>query len=303
MSWIINPQGAPARRQPARSATAPETNAVPASPWAEFPNNDLNPRVPDPASLEPERTVSTKQANRPFLAYKAYRTKQEQEHKAWLQRKKEREEKLARGEKVGPEERDPTAEQEVGCLGLLKFTAYLVIFLMLAGKFFTDSFLWEYEGKWARLKTYIPTNQRLFSERLLAQFDGTDPEKPVYLAIDGDVYDVSDNRRTYGPGGPYHFMAGRDAARAFATGCFQTHRTHDTRGLTDSELQGLNHWKQFFADHKTYTKVGRVIHPAIDPSSPIPEHCDPKKAASSSPRKETKENAHVGHRKSGRDEL
>lgn len=25
--------------------------------------------------------------------------------------------------------------------------------------------------------------------------------------------------------------------------------------------------------------MGRVNHPPIDPSSPIPEHCDPKKAA------------------------
>ncbi|TFK56035.1 cytochrome b5 [Heliocybe sulcata] len=287
MSWITNPQGTPAPREgPRRGAV---TDGVPASPWEEFPNNDTYPRVPDPAGLEPDRAVSDT-----HIRYKEYRNKMEAEHNAWAQRKKEREEKLARGEKVGPEEPDPTVEEEVGCLGLLKFIAYLIIFLMLAGKFFTDSFLWEYEGKWARLKTYIPTNQRLFSEGLLTQFDGTDSEKPVYLAIDGDVYDVSENRRTYGPGGPYHFMAGKDAARAFATGCFETHRTHDIRGLTESEMQGLNHWKKFFADHRTYTKVGRVVHPTIDPSSPIPEHCDPKKGQSPNPRKETKESRQAG---------
>lgn len=31
--------------------------------------------------------------------------------------------------------------------------------------------------------------------------------------------------------------AGKDAARAFGTGCFQTHQTHDLRGLTESELR------------------------------------------------------------------
>jgi hypothetical protein len=31
--------------------------------------------------------------------------------------------------------------------------------------------------------------------------------------------------------------AGVDAARAFGTGCFKEHRTHDLRGLSDSELQ------------------------------------------------------------------
>lgn len=95
--------------------------------------------------------------------------------------------------------------------------------------------------------------------------------------------------------------AGRDAARAFATGCFATHQTHDIRGLSSSELQvrvamaletlfacrtqrvmsgqSLEHWKKYFANSKKYRKVGRVLHEPIDPMSPIPEHCDPKKAA------------------------
>lgn len=30
--------------------------------------------------------------------------------------------------------------------------------------------------------------------------------------------------------------AGRDAARAFTTGCFQTHLTHDLRGLGEEEM-------------------------------------------------------------------
>lgn len=43
--------------------------------------------------------------------------------------------------------------------------------------------------------------------------------------------------------------------------------------------QSLEHWKQFFADSKKYHKVGRVLHEPIDPMSPIPEPCDPKKVA------------------------
>lgn len=30
---------------------------------------------------------------------------------------------------------------------------------------------------------------------------------------------------------------GIDAARAFGTGCFKDHRTHDTRGMTEQELR------------------------------------------------------------------
>lgn len=41
----------------------------------------------------------------------------------------------------------------------------------------------------------------------------------------------------------------------------------------------MQHWKQFFANHKDYVKVGRVSHPPINPASPIPEHCDAKKQA------------------------
>ena len=43
--------------------------------------------------------------------------------------------------------------------------------------------------------------------------------------------------------------------------------------------QSVEHWKKFFRDHKSYFKVGRVNHPPIDPTSPLPPHCDPKKDA------------------------
>ncbi|CDO74130.1 hypothetical protein BN946_scf185043.g180 [Trametes cinnabarina] len=286
MSWITNPEGdRPQRKRPADlkdfpkgpdgEPLGPQTpGSEPTSPWAGFPLKDDYPQVDDP--VDPNRKVSTKQANRPFLEYAKYRAEREKEHADWVKRQKEREEKLARGEEVGPEEPDPTDEPEVGCLGVLKFILYATLFIVLAGKFFTGSFLWELELP--NVRQFIPTTQRLFSESQLAQFDGSDPTKPLYIAIDGDVYDVSSNRATYGPGGSYHMMAGRDAARAYGTGCFKTHLTHDLRGLSESEMRGVQHWKKFYADSKKYHKVGRVSHPPIDPASPYPEHCDLKKA-------------------------
>ncbi|KAH8118492.1 cytochrome b5 [Phellopilus nigrolimitatus] len=257
MSWIMNPTG----EHPPRNG-----------------QQEAEEKVEDYSG----RKVSTRAANQPFLAYTRYREQQRQEHEKWLERKKDREEKLAKGEEVGPEESDPTVQEEVGLLGLLKFIVYCLLFLALVGKFFTGSFLFDYESQLPALKKLWPTNQRLFSEAGLSNFDGGDPKKPIYLAIDGDVYDVSEGRRTYGPGGSYHFMAGRDAARAFATGCFATHRTHDVRGLSEREAKvrsrSLEHWKNFFTNHKKYIKVGRVMHHPIDPSSPIPEHCKPEKA-------------------------
>ena len=67
----------------------------------------------------------------------------------------------------------------------------------------------------------------------LRAYDGTDPDKPIYLALNGSIYDVSAGRSFYGPGGGYHFFAGRDAARAFVTGCFDTDLTPDMRGVEE----------------------------------------------------------------------
>ena len=74
------------------------------------------------------------------------------------------------------------------------------------------------------------------------------------------------------------------------TGCFETHLTHDLRGLSETELvvshppvprppttakstQSLRHWKSFFANHADYPKIGTVLNPSIDPRSPIPAPC------------------------------
>lgn len=51
--------------------------------------------------------------------------------------------------------------------------------------------------------------------------------------MNGSIYDVSASRHTYGPGGSYHFFAGRDAARGFITGCFQEDLTPDLRGVEE----------------------------------------------------------------------
>ncbi len=48
----------------------------------------------------------------------------------------------------------------------------------------------------------------------LARHDGSDPTLPIYVGLDGYVYDVSLGREFYGPGGPYHFLAGTDATRS-----------------------------------------------------------------------------------------
>ncbi|BGP24510.1 hypothetical protein JCM10295v2_003428 [Rhodotorula toruloides] len=174
----------------------------------------------------------------------------------------------------------------------------------------TQSWTWGHEGKWSNPRTIrdllFPSPPLTLSESQLALHDGSKPSQyPLYIAIDGDVYDVSDGgMRNYGPGGAYSAFAGRDAARAFVTGCFKTHLTHDLRGLSEGDLEQLaaaatvlcsdespqvanprmpsskivENWKSFYAKHAKYRYVGRVVHPPIDPSTPIPEPCDGGKA-------------------------
>lgn len=93
--------------------------------------------------------------------HKEYRERQEALHNEWLEKKKIRDAKIAKGEPVGPLERDPTQPTEVGVVGLLKFFLYLTIFIALSGKFITGSYTWEYETRWLpQLKSLWPVRIR-----------------------------------------------------------------------------------------------------------------------------------------------
>lgn len=46
----------------------------------------------------------------------------------------------------------------------------------------------------------------------LAECDGSNPDKPVYVAIKGDVFDVTEKKQMYGPGASYNVFAGKDGS-------------------------------------------------------------------------------------------
>ncbi|KAI5361390.1 Putative cytochrome b5-like heme/steroid binding domain-containing protein [Septoria linicola] len=58
------------------------------------------------------------------------------------------------------------------------------------------------------------------TEADLKEFDGTDPDKPIYLGINGTIFDVSASPAFYGPGGHYNHFVGKDATRAWITECW-----------------------------------------------------------------------------------
>ncbi|GAB2233433.1 hypothetical protein Droror1_Dr00002656 [Drosera rotundifolia] len=103
----------------------------------------------------------------------------------------------------------------------------------------------------------------------LKKFDGSDPKKPLLMAIKGQIYDVSQSRMFYGPGGPYALFAGKDASRALAKMSFEDKDlTGDITGLGPFELEALQDWEYKFMSK--YVKVGTVKKPVTetDGSSP-----------------------------------
>lgn len=53
-----------------------------------------------------------------------------------------------------------------------------------------------------------------FSKEALKAYDGTNPALPIYVGLDGYVYDVTPGKEYYIMGGTYHSIAGRDASAA-----------------------------------------------------------------------------------------
>ncbi len=93
----------------------------------------------------------------------------------------------------------------------------------------------------------------------LADMDGEDG-RPLYLAIRGRVYDVSGGRHFYGKGRSYHHFVGRDASRAFATGCTQPAcLVANLDGLSASDRKEVDRWVELYEFHDKYSYVGRLV--------------------------------------------
>lgn len=113
-------------------------------------------------------------------------------------------------------------------------------------------------------ETPIPIVFQTFTPLTLLPFNGQN-DKPVFLAVRGKVYDVSNGRSFYGPGGPYENFAGRDASRGLAKGSFDVEMlTKDLEGPLDTlddlnaeELESLQGWEDKF--NEKYLVVGKLI--------------------------------------------
>nr|ACJ85430.1 unknown [Medicago truncatula]AFK47952.1 unknown [Medicago truncatula] len=104
------------------------------------------------------------------------------------------------------------------------------------------------------------------TEEELKAYDGNDHDKPLLMAIKGQIYDVSQSRMFYGPGGPYALFAGKDASRALAKMSFdEKDLTGDISGLGPFELDALQDWEYKFMEK--YVKVGTIKKEATEAES------------------------------------
>mmetsp|Transcript_30822 Transcript_30822/g.38046 ORF Transcript_30822/g.38046 Transcript_30822/m.38046 type:complete len:321 (-) Transcript_30822:356-1318(-) len=91
----------------------------------------------------------------------------------------------------------------------------------------------------------------------LATFDGSNDYGDIYVAVIGEVYDVSTGEY-YKPGGGYHFFAAKDGSRGFSTGSAKD-SSDSINDLQDGEVAGVVGWAMFYRTHENYTYVGKLI--------------------------------------------
>jgi membrane-associated progesterone receptor component len=110
-----------------------------------------------------------------------------------------------------------------------------------------------------------PIVLRDFTIDQLASYNGTN-NQPIYVAMCGDVFDVSEAEDFYGPGKSYHCFAGRNSTRAMAKFCFDEVElaNPETADLGPFERMMLQDWYNKFKFYKGYPIVGKLSYPPKD---------------------------------------
>ena len=107
----------------------------------------------------------------------------------------------------------------------------------------------------------------------LAEYDGrpigddADGERrPLFLAVLGRIYDVSAGKAFYGPGRTYHKLVGRDASRAFCTGCLDDAcLIPSLDGLSEAQRAEAYKWAELYEHHDKYKLVGELrVAPPVE---------------------------------------
>ncbi|KAI8127850.1 Membrane-associated progesterone receptor component 2 [Lucilia cuprina] len=124
----------------------------------------------------------------------------------------------------------------------------------------------------------LPKLRRDFTVAELRQYDGTQPDGRILVAVNGKVFDVTKGRRFYGPGGPYASFAGRDASRNLATFSVAPNDKDEYDDLSDlsaMELDSVREWEMQIKEK--YDLVGKLLRKGEQPTNYEDEEDDTDK--------------------------
>lgn len=135
-----------------------------------------------------------------------------------------------------PKPATPKPVPRLTLLDILRVLSGLLLLTTTLSYYTTSTLLWTLSPppftRPARIRAWL-RGPLLLTDAALARYDGSDARLPILLALNGTIYDVTQGRRFYGPGGMYAGFGGRDATRAFVTGCFEGDLTGDLRGVEE----------------------------------------------------------------------
>lgn len=87
----------------------------------------------------------------------------------------------------------------------------VIILIVLFLVSFVVFFFYSYQTK-RNMKVVVKEDIQTMTLSELSKYDGTDPTKPIYLGLNGYVYDVTEGRKFYETNGTYHYLAGKDSS-------------------------------------------------------------------------------------------
>jgi len=123
-----------------------------------------------------------------------------------------------------------------------------------------------------------------FTVAQLRHFDGREEtvgkktprtvQREIYLSVNGIVFNASEGRKEFGPGGPFEVYAGRECGTALAKGSVEESDLADgcrVQSLTDEERSEMEGWIEKFSGLPwDYPVLGRLVRDdAIPPSDGI----------------------------------
>lgn len=146
---------------------------------------------------------------------------------------------------------------------------YVIVLLLLVTAYLVKTALFpsvNVPGK-KQAKTKKPKKKAIvegtFTPRELSKYNGHD-EQEIFIAVKGNVYDVTSGRSFYGPLGPYSNFAGHDASRGLAKNSFDFDVIRDfdepidtLEDLTEDEIKALDGWESTFK--RKYPIIGKLV--------------------------------------------